>query len=134
MNITSYASFLDAVNSQLEPQRLLFVFAESELPPNATEAQKQRFQAGQGGTLTPVMCVDKLPSELGDFASLVEESRKTGAHWHIVFAAALSGRAGVAPTSDAAEPALKKMIGAIQQGDIGKFLAFNREGELIRLS
>lgn len=134
MNITSYADFLAAANSQSEPQRVLFVFAASELPPNPTEAQKQQFRAGQGGELTPIMCVDKLPSELGSFAALVEESQGTGQHWDIVFAAALPGRNGSAPDSAAAEQPLKQMISSIQQGAIGNFLAFNRDGELVQLT
>lgn len=134
MSITSYTDFLEAANSQPEPQRLLFVFAESELPPNPTEAEKQNFQARQGGALTPVMCVDKLPAELSTFASLVEESRKTGQRWVIVFAASLSGTGGVPPASEAAEQPLKQMINAIQQGAIANFLAFDASGELVRLS
>ena len=134
MNISSYTDFLDAANSQPQPQRLLFVFAEAELPPQHTESQKQRFQQRQGGVLTPVMCVDKLPAEVASFAGLVEESQRTGQRWDIVFAAALSGRAGVAPGNDAAELPLKKMIEAIQQGSIGGFLAFDRGGELVQFA
>ena len=127
MNITSYDDFLSAANSQPEPQRLLLVFTESDSPADSVEAP-------QSGTLTPVMCVDKLPNELGDFASLVEESCRTGQHWDIVFAAALAGRAGNFPTSESAEQAMKKMIDAIQRGAIENFLAFNRAGELVQFS
>lgn len=134
MNITSYAHFLEAVNSQPQPQRMLFVFAEAGLPPDAAEEQKMRFQSQQGGTLTPVMCVDKLPAEVAQFADLVNESRQTGQRWDIVFAAALSGHQGQAPDSAAAEQPLKKMINAIQQGAIENFLAFDQEGELVHVS
>lgn len=125
MNITSYADFLAAANNQTDPQRLLFVFTESDAG-DSTEPK-------QSGTLTPVMCVDKLPAELGSFTSLVEESQQTGQRWDIVFAAALSGHAGTAPASEAAEQAMKKMIDAIQRGAINNFLAFDRAGELVQL-
>lgn len=125
MNITSYADFLAAANNQTDPQRLLFVFTESD----ATDSTG----AKQSGTLTPVMCVDKLPAELGSFTSLVEESHQTGQRWDIVFAAALSGHAGIAPAGEAAEQTMKKMIDAIQRGAINNFLAFNRAGELVQL-
>ncbi|HJV87401.1 MAG TPA: ribonucleotide reductase subunit alpha [Noviherbaspirillum sp.] len=134
MNITSYTEFVTAAKRQPEPQRLLFVFAESSLPPNATESQKQSFRAQQGGTLTPIMCVDKLPGEAEDFAGLVEESKRTGQHWDIVFAASLSGRSGVVPSSDSATQALKQMISAIEQGSLARFLAFDRAGELVQFS
>jgi len=78
------------------------------------------------------MCVDKLPSELGSFASLVEESRQTGMSWDIVFVASMAGRAGIAPNRDEAEQPLKMMVAAIQNDRIGNFLAFNRDGELVR--
>ena len=35
-----------------------------ELPDDATPAQRARFEAGQGGALVPLMCVDKTPQEL----------------------------------------------------------------------
>lgn len=134
MQITSYADLLAAARSQSEPQRLLFVFAESRLPPNPTPEQRQRFEAGAGGTLTPVMCVDKLSSELDSFAALAQESERTGQGWDIVFAAVLSGRAGVAPDAAVTEQAMKRMIGAIEQGATSQFLTFNRAGELVQLS
>lgn len=134
MNISSYADFIDAAKSQLEPQRVLFVFAAAELPAQHTETQKQRFHEQQGGALAPVMCVDKTPAELDSFAALVEESGRTGQDWDIAFAAVLSGRHGIAPDAATAEKAMKKMIEAIHQGAISKFLAFNRAGELVQLT
>jgi hypothetical protein len=131
MSIASYADFLRVANGQPEPQRLLFVFTESDV---SAESIEQTADAPQSGTLTPVMCVDKRPAELSVFTSLVEESCRTGQHWDIVFAAALAGSASIIPTSKAAEQAMKKMIDAIQRGAIGNFLAFNRAGELVQFS
>ena len=53
MNITSYADLLNAARQQPEPQRLLFVFTQPELPEGYTEAQIKRFQAGSGGGACP---------------------------------------------------------------------------------
>ena len=131
MNITHFADLLLAAAQQAEPQRLLFVFTRAELPDRYSEAQKAQFLKQQGGALAPVMCVDKLPSELTDFTSLVSESEKTGQAWDIVFASSLSGQAGHAPTSEAAESALHKMIESIKFGGVGAFLAFDRAGELV---
>jgi hypothetical protein len=71
MNITNFDDLLQAAAMQHEPQRLLFVFAGKELPDDATLAQRVRFEAGQGGALVPLMCVDKAPQELASFAALV---------------------------------------------------------------
>lgn len=133
MNISSYEDLSNAANKQVEPQRMLFVFTSAELPDGHTKDQEEKFKARKGGTLTPVMCVDKLASERVAFASLVEESRQTGKDWDIVFVACMPGKSGIAPTSNDAEQPLKVMIKSIQEGSIGSFLAFNRDGELVQL-
>lgn len=122
MEINSYESFLGAAKAQSQPQRLLFAFAQAEGGGNAV----------QGRTLTPVMCVDKLPEELASFAALAEESRQMQAHWDVVFVASLGGKDGQAPDAGAAEAPLRKMISSIQEGRIQNFLAFDRDGELLR--
>lgn len=134
MDITSYADFLTAAKTQREAQRLLFVFTSAELPDDCSGEQKERFLAREGGALAPVMCVDKLPGEVDEFSSLVEESRQTGMHWDIVFVAAMSGNAGLAPSSDEAEQPLMLMVEAIKNGHIGNFLPFNSDGDLVRFT
>lgn len=133
MEISSYEDFLAAAKKQPEPQRLLFVFAGAELPGGHTESQKNQFEGRKGGALTPVMCVDKLPGELSNFASLVEESSQMGKSWDIVFAAAMSVTPGAKPGFDEAEQPLKTMVEDIKKGKIGNFLTFNREGTLVKL-
>lgn len=128
MDIAQFADLLSAAKAQPEPQRLLFVFVAAELPEDATEPEKQRHAEQQGGSLRPVLCVDKLPAELEDFAGLLDESARTGINWDLVFVAGLSGRAGQAPNSDEAEQPLKMMVGAIETGSIGNFIAFDRDG------
>jgi hypothetical protein len=68
MNISSFDDLLQAAMQQAQPQRLLFVFASADLPADSTEEQRARFQAGEGGALVPVMCVDKAPDELKNLA------------------------------------------------------------------
>ena len=64
MTIASLDDLLRAAAEQPEPPRLLFVFATAGVDADATAKQGARFEAGHGGTLTPLMCVDKLPGEL----------------------------------------------------------------------
>jgi hypothetical protein len=129
MNISSFDDLLRAAREQSEPQRLLFVFANAELPDDSTPDQRARFEAGQGGALTPLMSVDKTPEELGSFAALVEESREFGRDWAIVFVASLSGRDGRAPTSEEADRSLHRMIESIKTGSFGSFIPFDRQGQ-----
>ena len=98
MNIASFDDLLVAARQQPEPQRLLFVFAGVELPDDATEAQRARFEQGQGGALVPRMCVDKTPQELPSFAALVAEAQQftaPGHDWVMVFAAAYANGGSV---------------------------------------
>ena len=134
MNISSFDDLRRAAHQQPEPQRLLFVFAEAVLPDDSTPEQRARFEAGQGGALTPLMSVDKTPEELGTFAALVEESREFAPGWAVVFAASLPGRDGRPPTSEEADRALQRMIASIKAGSIGSFIPFDRQGQPMLIS
>ena len=67
MTDSHFDQLLKVAASQPDLQQLLFVFTAAELPADATKAQRERFLAGVGGTLAPLMCVDKVPSELTGF-------------------------------------------------------------------
>ncbi len=134
MTITSYADLLAAARSQAQPQRLLFAFARAELPDDAPEPQRAHYAERRGGALLPVMCVDKTLAELGSFEDLVAESRHTGADWDIVFVTTLSGRDGKAPATAEAEAPLNMMVTYIHTGQVERFLAFNKDGELLAIN
>jgi len=133
MTISTFDDLLQAARAQPQPQRLLFVFAGTELPDDATPAQRAGFAAGQGGALVPLMCVDKHPDELASFSALAEESRQFGHDWRIVFAAALSGSAKKPPTSQDAEVPLERMVEAIKRGEIGSYIPFDAHGQAVQL-
>lgn len=134
IHIDSYDALLQAAKQQPEPQRMLFVFANSELPEDHTEAEAQRFFSGQGGALNPIMYVDKTLAELGTFHDLVAESQQMGAPWQIVFVAALAGRNGALPGSVEAQAALDMMVKSVQQGIVSSFLAYDRNGMQVSFS
>lgn len=133
MDISTFDDLLAAARAQPQPQRLLFVFADVELPDDASPAQRAAFEQGQGGALVPQMCVDKSPAELTSFDQLKQEAAGFGQPWGMVFAAALSGAPGKAPTSADAEAPLQKMVEAIRQGQIGAYIPFDVEGSAVRL-
>jgi len=131
--IRSFDELLRAAREQPQPQRLLFVFAGAGVSDDSTPEQRARFAAGEGGELTPLMCVDKSPEEVTDFAALVEESRQFGHDWAIVFVAGLAGSGGRAPTSAEAEAPLQRMVDAIKNGTPGPLLPFDRTGRPLKL-
>lgn len=133
MQISSFDDFLSAARQQPDPQRLLLVFAIAELPDGSTPAERARFEAGEGGALVPQVCVDKAPDEFSDFAALAEESRLFAPDWAIVFAAALSGRDGVAPTSLDADAPLDRMVESIKAGRLDGLIPFDRAGLAVDL-
>ena len=133
MDIQTFDDLLQAARQQVLPQRLLLVFAGAELPADATAEQRTRFEAGEGGELAPLMCVDKDPLALPSFAALVVEAATLGPAWALVFAAAMSGQDGEPPTAAQVEAALQRMVEAVRGGNIDRFIAFHRAGDAVRL-
>lgn len=134
MEITSFTDLLEAARAQTQPQRLLFMFARAELPAGVNPEEKQLFEKRQGGALAAVMCVDKLTTELRDFAHLAAESAHTGKSWDIVFVTTMSGKNGFAPGTEEANRPLDMMVQSLRNGNISQYLAFNQSGELVQLS
>ncbi len=135
INITDYESLLLAAKEQPEPQRLLFVFLKASLPKDHKSDEEKNFQAGRGGELEPIMCVDKTLNELGSFADLVAESENMGQDWQIVLVACLSGRNGIVPTSDEATKPLEMMVQTVEKGgNLSNFLAFDKTGDPIQFA
>jgi hypothetical protein len=134
MDITHFDDLLQAARQQREPQQLLFVFAGAELPADASAEQRANYEAGVGGELAPLMCVDKEAAALADFAALCAEAAMAGPPWAIVFSAALSGRSGQPPSGADIDAALQHMVDAIKQGRLDGMLPFNREGEPVQFA
>jgi hypothetical protein len=125
---SQFDQLLQTAASQSEPQRLLFVFAGAALPPDATPEQRERFEAGLGGTLTPLACVDKKLGDLSTFAELVAESRFASPPWQVVFIAALSGRGGQQPSTPLIDGALQLMVRNVRDGRFGGYLTLDPQG------
>jgi hypothetical protein len=134
MDISSFDDLLTAARQQPAPQRLLMVFAAAELPDDATPDQRAAFDRGEGGALTPLMCVDKTPEELSSFDRLVSESEAMGPAWTMVFVAALSGRAGQSPSSADAQVPMQQMVESIRAGVLGHTIPFDRQGRAVQLN
>jgi hypothetical protein len=131
--ISSYDDLIEATRGQPEPQRLLFVFCRAELPEDASAEEKAAFERGEGGALTPVICVDKTPDEAPDFTVLGDESRATGQSWDVVFVAAMSGRGGIPPTTDETQQPLNMMVESIRLGHISNYLPLDTSGNAVSL-
>lgn len=129
----TFDEFLAVARQQIEPQRLLLVFAKAELEVDATPAERAAFERGEGGALSPAVCVDRTAEEVGDFVSLLGESVQAIAHWDILFVATMDGRGGHAPNSDEAVQPLRMMVEQIKGGRVAHLLAVDRQGSLVQL-
>ena len=137
MTLSSFDDLLQAARQQPQRQRLLFVLAAAGVDDDATAAQRARFAAGEGGTLTPLMTVDKAPDELTSLQALLAESQLPGTGHgpcDVVFVAALSGTAHASPNAVQCGAALQRMVASIKAGDIGNFIAFDSKGLPLRFS
>ncbi len=135
--IASFDDFLLAARGQAAPQRLLLIFAGAELPDGASATQRAEFEAGLGGALVPLMCVDKRPEEITSFAQLRTEADAMHGGWRVMMAGALSGQQGAAPTDQSVDQALERLLGLMQAGRmeqvLAQTLAFTRDGQAVAL-
>jgi hypothetical protein len=125
--LRNFQDLLDMANAQDEPQRLLLVLAKTQ--PVGTNGQSQ-----QTGTIAPVICTDKLPSEIDRFATLVSEADAVTEDWDMVLVASLEGVDGRAPTSEEAEPHLDKMVNDVLTGqDLSRYLILDRDEQIVTM-
>ena len=104
---SAFDQLLRGAAAQPEPQRLLFAFATAELPQDATPAQPERYAAGGGGTLAPVICVDKGLDEL-------------------------TGRNGQSPGAEQVDLALQTMVERVRGGMHESFLALDKPSDALQ--
>lgn len=134
MNIETFDAFLQVARAQTLPQRLLFVFANAELPDEATLEQRAGFEAGYGGALVPTMCVDKSPDDVSSFDSLSSEAAQFAPAWSFLFAGAIDVPAHSPEHLNTIESTMQVMVESIKRGDFSRYLAFNNEGITIALA
>lgn len=119
--ISNFSDLLEMATSQDQPQRLLMLFAQAE------SARKKPTKKHKG-TITPVMCVDKLPEEIESFDSLVAEADGINTGWNFILIAGLSGQNNEPPSTEDADPYLNQMVNGLASGeDLSRYIIFDRE-------
>lgn len=133
IQIDSFDDLLTLAKQQDEPQQLLFVFTQRELPEGHTQEMKRRFEAGVGGHLAPIVCVNKPVPELTGFSQLNREALDMVEHWDVFFVAVLPGKQGQWPTETDTDKALDQMVENVRQGSVSGYLAFGPAGDPLLL-
>jgi len=122
----TYDALLKLAIEKGEPQRILFVFTEIE--------QRKDGKGADGDfSIVPIFFIDKELHELSDFAALAESAKEVGRHWDVVFVAGLLGKNGQLPSFDQTDQQLDTMVKLINQGEISRFSAYKRSGEIAEL-
>jgi hypothetical protein len=133
-NITCFEDLLTAARAQPIPQTLLMVFVDVELPLDASAQERADFERGEGGNLTPRMCLDRESRELTDWPSLAAEADQQSPDWRMVMVAALSASSNDTSDSQTIEQHLDRMVMAIHQGQIQSFVPLDRQGQALHFS
>ncbi len=121
--ISNFSDLIKTASDQEQPQRMLFLFAKTE-----SRKSKKKSKQHINGTISPVMCVDKLPSDLSSFKNFVAEADEISKDWDFMIAAGLNGQNGRAPTAEEAEPHLNQMANNLMSGqDMSRYVIFDRE-------
>lgn len=118
-----FTKLLEAAKQQDQPQRLLMLFARAE-----GDEEKASNGSHETGTVTPLMCVDKLPEEIDSFEALVKEADAIESNWSFVLIAGLGGIDGEAPPTEAADQYLNQMANDLMMGqDLSGYTILDRQ-------
>lgn len=119
--ISTFSEFLSAAIEQEEPQRLLFLFAEIFSEPSSNTGEQHE-------SVSPVMCVDKLPEDIESFDALKREADTISKDWNLMITIGLAGKGGMPPSEEEAEPFLDKMANDLTSGSaMSEYIIFDRD-------
>lgn len=120
--ISSFEQLIDVASQQEDAQRMLMLFAKAEAEGNDKPKDEQR------GSISPVMCVDKLPEDIASFDALTAEADNISKDWNFILIAGLNGKGPVPPSSEEADAHLNKMVNDVTNGqDLSRYVIFDRE-------
>ncbi len=124
-----FKQLIKAAKAQSQPQRLLFVLAKTDTSQSQTLTDQS-----ERGTISPVMCVDKLPQDLTSLKNFINEADAINKAWDFILIAGMNGENGKAPSTDEAEPLLNKMANDLVQGqDLSRYLILDRNDNQINI-
>lgn len=141
--LESFEDLVRVAREQPVRQRFLLVFAKAILPGGAKTDQVERFHAGQGGALVPVMYADKAEYELETFDDLLAEARHTvdtlgngvETDWDLVIVGCLDGHGTDEPVQREVDAAFHDLLQALRLGkSLGNLIAFDRTGRPVRFA
>lgn len=119
--MSQFEDLLNQARNHSDPQLILFVFAKATSQSEAKGLDHHR------GTIEPLMCVDKLTSELSTFESLVKEADGHKSDWNFIFVSTLTGKNNKIPEPEKVDTYFRQITNAIAMGeDLSKYIIWDR--------
>ena len=120
--MSKFQELLAMARYQAEPVKLLMLFTKSSIETASKEVNK--------GYIQPVMCVDKLPEELSDFASLSKEADVINQDWDLIFITSISANVD----SSIIDQSMKSIVTDVQTGkNTSMYVVLDREDNLVEM-
>jgi hypothetical protein len=120
--MSRFAELLAMANYQQEAVKLLLLFAKASVENQGEQVTK--------GSLEPVMCVDKLPAELGSFSQLCQEADAINQDWDFVFITSISADVD----ESLIDRSMKSIVSDIQTGqNTSMYIVLDRQDNLVEM-
>ncbi|WP_105169733.1 ribonucleotide reductase subunit alpha [Pseudoalteromonas sp. T1lg23B] len=120
--MSKFQELLTMARYQAEPVKLLMLFTKTNIESASKDVNK--------GFIQPVMCVDKLPHELADYASLCQEADAINTDWDLVFLTSISANTD----TDIIDKSMKSMVSDIQTGkNTSMYVVLDRQDNLVEM-
>ena len=120
--MSKFQELLAMARYQAEPVKLLMLFTKSSIETASKEVNK--------GYIQPVMCVDKLPEELSDFASLSKEADVINPDWDLIFITSISANVD----SSIIDQSMKSIVTDVQTGkNTSMYVVLDREDNIVEM-
>jgi len=120
--MSKFQELLSMARHQAEPVKLLLLFTKANVESSVNDVNK--------GVIEPVMCVDKLPSELTDYTALCHEADNINQAWDLLFVTSIGANTEVSLI----ESSMKEMIKDVQSGkNTALYVVLDREDNIVEM-
>ncbi|QIR16418.1 ribonucleotide reductase subunit alpha [Shewanella aestuarii] len=120
--MSALKELISMANYQGESVKLLFLFAKAEYAQSDNGENK--------GHMIPLMCVDKYPKDLSDFAGLCDEADNINSEWEFIFVTSMLADVD----QEALDNGLKRMASDIENGEnTAMYVVLDRQENVIEM-
>ena len=120
--MSKFQELLSMARYQPEQVKLLMLFTKANVENSHNDVNK--------GVIEPVMCVDKLPEELVDYATLCREADAINKEWDLVFITSIAANV----EASLIDKSMKSMVRDVQTGqNTAMYVVLDRDDNLVEM-